>query len=260
MLQTLANNRTGLSLSGVYKWFATAQGPLSVIENISFSQRPGEIVTIVGASGSGKTTLLRIIAGLENPDLGEVSLNGVAVRGPGPERAMIFQQFGLMPWLSVKQNIQFGLAMLSLPQAERDRRIADVIGRVGLVGFEDFHPKALSGGMQQRVGIARALAVQPDLLLCDEPFASVDAMTRQTMQTDLLNVVTEEHATVLLVTHDIEEALYLGDRVLVFSSRPARLIEEIVVDLEKPRAPEIRTTAKFQELRSRVWNLLLENR
>ena len=260
MLQTVTETDKSLSLRGVHKWFPTAQGPLPVIANISFSQKPREIVTIVGASGSGKTTLLRIIAGLERPDHGEITLNGNPVTGPGPERAMIFQQFGLMPWLSVRQNILFGLRMLGLDQAERERRTIDVIGRVGLEGFEDFHPKALSGGMQQRVGIARALAVQPELLLCDEPFASVDAMTRQLMQTDLLNVVTEQHVTVLLVTHDIEEALYLGDRVLVFSSRPARLIEEISVDIDKPRAPEVRTTAKFQELRSRVWTLLQANR
>jgi NitT/TauT family transport system ATP-binding protein len=164
-----------------------------------------------------------------------------------------------MPWLSVRNNILFGLANTRLSDVDRAARVADAIKRVGLEGFEDFHPKALSGGMQQRVGIARALAVGPDLLLCDEPFASVDAMTRQIMQTDLLNIVTEQNATVLLVTHDIEEALFLGDRVLVFSSRPARLIEEIEVDLEKPRLHEVRTSAKFQELRGKVWDLLQAN-
>lgn len=248
-----------LVLRGIHKWFSTAQGPLAVLDDIGFAQNPGEIVTIVGASGSGKTTLLRIIAGLERPDSGEISLNGKAITGPGPERAMIFQQFGLMPWLSVRNNILFGLANTRLSDADRAARVADAIKRVGLEGFEDFHPKALSGGMQQRVGIARALAVGPDLLLCDEPFASVDAMTRQVMQTDLLNIVTEQNATVLLVTHDIEEALFLGDRVLVFSSRPARLIEEIEVDLEKPRLHEVRTSAKFQELRGKVWDLLQAN-
>ena len=249
----------GLSLRDIHKWFATPKGTLSVIEGIGFTQKPGEILTIVGASGSGKTTLLRIIAGLEKPDRGKVLLGGKAIKRPGPERAMIFQQFGLMPWLSVKNNILFGLATSGLSKEECLARTADAIKRVNLEGFEDYHPKALSGGMQQRVGIARALAVGPTLLLCDEPFASVDAMTRQFMQTDLLNVVTEQQVTVLLVTQDIEEALFLGDRVLVFSSRPARLIAEIEVDIEKPRSHEVRTSVYFQDLRSRVWDLLQAN-
>lgn len=248
-----------LSLQGVHKWFATSNGKLPVLDGIGFTQKPGEILTIVGASGSGKTTLLRIIAGLEKPDRGEVLLGGKPIKGPGPERAMIFQQFGLMPWLSVKNNILFALATSPLSKEECLSRTADAIRRVGLEGFEDFHPKALSGGMQQRVGIARAIAVGPSLLLCDEPFASVDAMTRQLMQTDLLNVVIGEQVTVLLVTHDIEEALFLGDRVLVFSSRPARLIEEIEVDIEKPRSHDVRTSTHFQYLRSKVWDLLQAN-
>ncbi len=245
-----------LELAGIYKSFQTDKGPLSVIEGISFTQRPGELVSIVGASGSGKTTLLRIIAGLEKPDSGSILLNGKVVTEPGPDRAMIFQQFGLMPWLNVLDNVLFGLKTSPFPAKERLDRARDAISRVGLTEFEDFFPKSLSGGMQQRVGIARALAVGPSVLLCDEPFASVDAMTRQYMQTDLLNIVTQQNATVLLVTHDIEEALFLGDRVLMFSSRPARLIDEIKVDIEKPRRHEVRTSAYFQELRSVVWNQL----
>lgn len=245
-----------LELIGVSKSFATAQGPLAVLDGISFAQDRGEVVSIVGASGSGKTTLLRIVAGLERPDHGAVLLNGREIDGPGPERSLIFQQFGLMPWLSVVDNVRFGLAASGLSKAEQTDRAKDAIGRVGLEGFEDFHPKALSGGMQQRVGIARALAVRPALLLCDEPFASVDAMTRQTMQTDLLNIVTQQGATVLLVTHDIEEALFLGDRVVMFSSRPARVIEEITVAIPKPREHSVRTSAAFQEQRAMVWELL----
>ena len=246
-----------LELTDVSKSFPTNQGQLQVLERISFTQDYGEVVSIVGASGSGKTTLLRIVAGLEKPDGGLISLDGHAINGPGPERALIFQQFGLMPWLTVQQNILFGLATnTGLSNADRLDKVRDVIARVGLEGFEEFHPKALSGGMQQRVGIARALAVGPRLLLCDEPFASVDAMTRQTMQTDLLNIVTQQGATVLLVTHDIEEALFLGDRVLVFSSRPARLIEEIEVAIPKPREHSVRTLAPFQEQRAMLWELL----
>ena len=249
----------GLEVRGINKSFATRQGPLSVLDGISFAQKQGEVVTIVGASGSGKTTLLRIIAGLETPDSGRMSLNGEAITGPSPDRAMIFQQFGLMPWLNVLDNVLFGLQTSGLSRAERIERARESIQRVGLAGFEDFHPKALSGGMQQRVGIARALAVQPTLLLCDEPFASVDAMTRQYMQTDLLNIVTQQEATVLLVTHDIEEALFLGDRVVVLSSRPARLIEEVDVTIPKPREHAVRTSVEFQSLRGKVWDLLQDN-
>ena len=249
----------GLEVRDIRKSFETRQGPLSVLEGISFRQRPGEVVTIVGASGSGKTTLLRIIAGLETPDSGQLSLNGEVINGPSPDRAMIFQQFGLMPWLNVLDNVLFGLQTSGLARDRRLERAHDAIGRVGLKGFEDFHPKALSGGMQQRVGIARALAVRPTLLLCDEPFASVDAMTRQHMQTDLLNIVTQQEATVLLVTHDIEEALFLGDRVVVLSSRPARLIEEVDVTIPKPREHAVRRSAEFQELRGKVWDVLQDN-
>lgn len=248
-----------LELHGVCKSFDTARGPLSVLEGIGFTQEKGEVVSIVGASGSGKTTLLRIVAGLEQADRGTIRLNGEAIAGPGPERAMIFQQFGLMPWLSVVDNILFGLATAPLTKSERIDRARDAIGRVGLEGFEDFHPKALSGGMQQRVGIARAIAVRPSLLLCDEPFASVDAMTRQFMQTDLLNIVTQQHATVLLVTHDIEEALFLGDRVVVFSSRPARVVDEVTVTIPKPREHAVRTSVEFQQLREKLWDLLQAN-
>jgi len=245
-----------LELEKISKSFPTAQGRLSVLEDISFSQSYGEVVSIVGASGSGKTTLLRIVAGLEKPDNGLIKLDGKAIEGPGPERALIFQQFGLMPWLNVEQNVLFGLANSGLSNRDKLEKVKDAIARVGLEGFETFHPKALSGGMQQRVGIARALAVGPRLLLCDEPFASVDAMTRQTMQTDLLNIVTQQGATVLLVTHDIEEALFLGDRVVMFSSRPACLIQEIEVSIPKPREHSVRTLPEFQEQRAMLWELL----
>ncbi len=246
----------GLEVIGVGKSFPTPEGPLRVLDGISFSQDRGEVVSIVGASGSGKTTLLRIVAGLEAPDEGALRLDGEEIDGPTPERPLIFQQFGLMPWLSVLDNILFGLAASGLPKTEQRDRAHDVIGRVGLQGFENFHPKALSGGMQQRVGIARALAVRPRLLLCDEPFVSVDAMTRQTMQTDLLDIVTRQGMTVLLVTHDIEEALFLGDRVVVFSSRPARVIDEVRVAIPKPREHSVRTSAGFQEQRAMLWERL----
>jgi ABC-type nitrate/sulfonate/bicarbonate transport system ATPase subunit len=245
-----------LELNGISKSFPTAQGRLAVLDGISFAQNKGEVVSIVGASGSGKTTLLRIVAGLEAPDSGVIKLEGAPIVGPGPERSLIFQQFGLMPWLNVLENVLFGLATSGLSKAERLDRAKDAIRRVSLEGFEEFHPKALSGGMQQRVGIARALAVGPRLLLCDEPFASVDAMTRQTMQTDLLRIVTEQGATVLLVTHDIEEALFLGDRVVMFSSRPARVIQEIEVAIPKPREHSVRTSTAFQEQRATVWEFL----
>jgi ABC-type nitrate/sulfonate/bicarbonate transport system ATPase subunit len=245
-----------LTLGNIQKVFPTPKGDLKIIDGITLDQGEGEVVSIVGASGSGKTTLLRIIAGLEQGYTGTVKLRGQPVTGPSPERAMVFQQFGLLPWLSVIDNIKFGLRPGRLSEEDCEARAHDAIGRVGLSGFERFLPKQLSGGMQQRVGIARALAVRPALMLCDEPFASVDTLTRQTMQTDLLKVVHEEKASVLLVTHDIEEAIYLGDRVVVLSSRPARIIKVIDISIPKPRDHAIRATAEFQALRESIWQLL----
>lgn len=250
--------RTLLEISEVHKHFETSSGRLTVIDGISLRQREGELISIVGASGSGKTTLLRIVAGLESADAGQVRLHGRPIEGPGPDRAMVFQQSALMPWLTVAQNVRFGLRALDLGADETSRRVADAIARVGLAGFEGFVPKQLSGGMQQRVGIARAIATQPALLLCDEPFASVDAMTRQSLQHDLQSVVSQGNTAALLVTHDIEEAVYLGDRVIVLSSRPARVMEIVDVDLPRPRDPHIRTQRRFQELREHIWKRLQE--
>jgi NitT/TauT family transport system ATP-binding protein len=245
-----------LALRNIRKSYATGDGPLTVIDGVSLDQGEGEVVSIVGASGSGKTTLLRIVAGLDFADSGTVTLRRRRVEGPAPERALVFQQFGLLPWLTVLDNILFGLRPSGVPAEEARARAADALTRVGLNGFERFHPKELSGGMQQRVGIARALAVKPTLMLCDEPFASVDALTRQTMQTDLQRVVHEENVSVLLVTHDIEEAIFLGDRVIVLSSRPARVMATIAIDIPMPRAHGVRTTPAFQLLREEIWQLL----
>lgn len=249
-----------LSIRGIHKAFPTARGSLNVLDGISVDQGEGEVVAIVGASGSGKTTLLRIVAGLETPDRGTVMLRDRVVAGPSPERAMVFQQFGLLPWLSVLDNVLFGLRPIGLRGAECDRRARDALARVGLDGFEHFHPKELSGGMQQRVGIARALAVRPALMLCDEPFASVDTLTRHLMQTDLQRVVHEENASVLLITHDIEEAIFLGDRVIVLSSGPARILDIIDIDIPRPRDHGVRTTSEFQALRERIWQMLQKKR
>jgi len=245
-----------LSLGDIRKYFFTPEGPLEVIAGLNLDQAEGEVVSIVGASGSGKTTLLRIIAGLERADRGTVSLRGRPVTGPGPERAMVFQQFGLLPWLNVAENVMFALRPTGLTREESRARTQDALARVGLKGFENFMPKELSGGMQQRVGIARALAVRPVLMLCDEPFASIDTLTRQLMQTDLQKVVHEEGTAVLLVTHDIEEAIFLGDRVVVLSSRPARIISVIDIDMPRPRDHAVRASRAFQELREHIWQLL----
>jgi NitT/TauT family transport system ATP-binding protein len=245
-----------LSLRNIRKSFNTIDGPLTVIDGVSIDQGEGEVVSIVGASGSGKTTLLRIVAGLDVADSGTVTLRNHRVAGPAPERAMVFQQFGLLPWLTVIDNIIFALRPSGLSPAASKERAKDVLARVGLSGFERFHPKELSGGMQQRVGIARALAVKPILMLCDEPFAAVDALTRQVMQTDLQRVVHEENRSVLLVTHDIEEAIFLGDRVIVMSSRPARVMETVPVAIPRPRDHAVRTTSEFQALREAIWEKL----
>jgi NitT/TauT family transport system ATP-binding protein len=245
-----------LQVRGIAKQFPTERGPLDVIGGISFGVRQNALVSIVGPSGCGKTTLVRILAGLLAPDRGDILLNGRPITAPGPDRSVVFQDIGLLPWRTALQNVEFPLESLSLPTAERRERAARFLRLVGLGGFERFYPHELSGGMKQRVGIARALAVNPALLLCDEPFASLDAFTRETMQFELLDLHAREPKTVLFVTHDIEEALFLADEVLVLSQRPAGILTTLRVDIPRPRTYEHKLTAEFAEMRRHVWSLL----
>ena len=222
---------------------------LRVFEDISFTVRDGEFVSIIGSSGCGKSTLLSIAGGLSESSGGTVSVDGKEVRGPGLDRGIVFQEFALFPWLTVMGNIAFGLNSKGLPKAEQTRLAQKYVNLVGLSGFEDYHPHRLSGGMRQRVGLARALAIEPSALLMDEPFGALDAQTREAMQNALSDIWTTTRNTILFITHDIREAIYLSDRVLVMSGRPARVSLELKIDLPRPRH---RHEAVFHEYEARL--------
>jgi NitT/TauT family transport system ATP-binding protein len=208
---------------------------LRVFENISFSVGEGEFVSIIGPSGCGKSTLLNLAAGLDDANGGTVYVDGARVEGPGLDRGVVFQEFALFPWLTVLGNVAFGLRSKGISGAERDAIAKKYVQLVGLGGFESYHPYRLSGGMRQRVGLARALAIEPAALLMDEPFGALDAQTRETMQNALSQIWEQTRKTVLFITHDIREAIYLSDRVLVLSGRPSTLTMTLDVDLPRPR-------------------------
>lgn len=237
-----------LSVSHLSATFADARGSLHVLDDLSFSIGKGEFVCILGPSGSGKSTLLRLLSGLLPVGEGQLRFNGQNVDGAQPGVSLVFQNANLMPWRTVAENIRLPLEVSGkangVPQA--------MINLVGLLGFEDTLPGDLSGGMAQRVAIARALVQDPDLLLMDEPFGSLDAITRERMGDELLRIWGAEHKTVVLVTHDIAEAVYLADRVLVLSERPARLKLDLAIDLPRPRRQDLRYTAHFGELAARL--------
>jgi NitT/TauT family transport system ATP-binding protein len=248
-----------IALKGISKSYGAGSAGLPVIERLEFMVPDQEIVTIVGPSGAGKTTLLNIAAGFVQPDAGEVLVDGKAVTGPGPERCVVFQQYAVFPWLTVRKNIEFGLTLRGrrVPRSRRDDIVDHYLELLGLRDFADAYPKTLSGGMKQRVAIGRAYAVNPEILLMDEPFGALDAQTRVQMQEQLLGVMEREKKTVLFITHAVEEAIYLGHRVIVLTRRPARILEDIRISLPYPRSSETRTSARFNELRRHVEALLL---
>jgi len=211
----------------------TPSQPIHVLERVSFDVRPGEFVCVVGPSGCGKSTLLNIVGGFLKETRGEVRVEGKAVNGPDPGRIFVFQENGVFPWLTVEENIGFGL--FSRPAEERASRVTHYIQMVGLTGFEKCYPRELSGGMRQRVEIARALAAEARVLYMDEPFGALDFITRLKMRSDLVRIWQAEHKTIIFVTHDIEEAVQLADRVFVMSRRPATIQETVVIDLPRPR-------------------------
>ncbi|HEY7168709.1 MAG TPA: ABC transporter ATP-binding protein [Candidatus Binatia bacterium] len=230
--------------------------PVTALSNFNLSVNKGEFVSIVGPSGCGKSTFLSILLGLLKPDGGAIHLNGAPIKGPGRERAMVFQEFGLLPWRTVQGNIELGLELKGNPPADRAARARELIKLVGLTGFESHYPHELSGGMKQRVGLARALATEPDVLLMDEPFAALDAQTRDLMQTELLQIWERTRKTVLFVTHSIEEAAYLSDRVVVMTARPGRAKDVLVIELPRPRDYEMRLTPEFNDIKAEIWNKL----
>jgi NitT/TauT family transport system ATP-binding protein len=244
-----------VSIDGIGKTFDSENGPVTALTDVTFGVSEGEFVCILGPSGCGKTTLFRIIAGLESPIEGSVRLDGEPVTGPGMDRGMVFQEYGLFPWRTVRGNVEFGLEQRDLTESERHRRAEEMIDLVGLDDFEDSYPNGLSGGMKQRVGIARALAVDPEILLMDEPFASVDAQTRSMLHDELLRIWEETEKTILFVTHDVEEAVTLADRVVVLTGSPARVCDVVDVDLARPRD---RTDDEFAEYHERILSLIRE--
>ncbi len=227
------------------------------IRDVSFEIESGEFVAILGPSGCGKTTILNIIAGFVKPSSGKVLLHGRAIQGPGPDRGVVFQNFALFPWKTVMGNVTFGPKMRGIPREERERIAREYIHLVGLVGFEERYPHELSGGMQQRVGVARVLANHPEVMLMDEPFASIDAQTRMKLQEDLTRIWEERKPTIFFVTHDVEEAIFLSDRVIVLSSRPSVVTEVVDVQISRPRKwKDLVGNESFHKLRRHILSLL----
>jgi len=232
------------------------RAPVRALQAFDIEVNEGEFLSIVGPSGCGKSTFLNILLGLIRPDAGEVSLHGKPITGPGTDRAMVFQEFGLLPWRTAEHNIELGLELKKVPADKRRAAARRLIDLVGLAGFEGHYPHELSGGMKQRVGLARALATDPEVLLMDEPFAALDAQTRDLMQVELLRIWREARKTVLFVTHQIDEAIYLSDRVMVMSKRPGRAKKLFTINLPRPREYEMRVTPQFNELKLEIWNTL----
>jgi len=249
-----------IRFDGVSVDFPTATGPMRVVDDVSFEMRNGEFVSVIGPSGCGKTTMMNIVAGFVKPTRGQVTLDGNAIEGPGPERGVIFQEYGVFPWLTVEQNIGFGLTLAANRVSERER--SEVTRRyMELMGLSDFakaYPKTLSGGMRQRLAIARAYAVKPEFLLMDEPFGALDAQTRSHMQDLLLQVLQAEGKTVMLITHSVEEAIYLSSRIVVATARPARIREIVEVPFAYPRDEHLHERAEFGELRSHIRDLVMQ--
>lgn len=229
---------------------------VNAIENVSFQVEEAEFVMIVGPSGCGKTTLINMIGGLVEPTSGEILLDGAKVEGPGPDRGMVFQGYSLFPWLTVQKNVEFGLKMKNVPKEERAAKATEYIKLVGLEGFENALPKQLSGGMKQRVAIARTLANEPQMLLMDEPFGALDAQTRVVMQELLSDISAKTHTTILFITHDIDEAVLLGDRIYVMSRRPGTIRDVITSKLPAVRNHDCLVLPEFLETKKRIMDML----
>jgi NitT/TauT family transport system ATP-binding protein/sulfonate transport system ATP-binding protein len=238
--------------------FPTRNGEVRALEKISLTVPDGQFACIVGPSGCGKSTLLNVAAGLVTPTEGEVLVDGKPADSPGPDRGMVFQSYSLYPWLSVQRNIEFGLEVKGTPKPERRRQSSELIRLMKLDGFADAYPKALSGGMKQRVAIARAIANDPEVLLMDEPFGALDALTRQIMQEMLTEIWQRYRKTVLFVTHDIDEAIFLGDVIYVMTNRPGRIRTTLKIDLPRPRTFDMVSGPQFAELRNQVVGIIHE--
>ncbi|WP_043806979.1 MULTISPECIES: ABC transporter ATP-binding protein [Paenarthrobacter] len=254
--KTLPGNEAMLSVRNLKKVYKTDGGDIEAVRNLTFDLKAGELACLVGPSGSGKTTLLKCISGLMAPTEGEVLLNGTPVSGPPKKMAVVFQEYGrsLFPWMRVRENVELPLKNQGVPRAERDKLVDDALEAVGLSHVPQSYPWQLSGGMQQRVAIARAVAYQPEVLLMDEPFAAVDAQTRADLEDLIRTVWRKLGVTVLFVTHDIDESVYLGERVIILSSSPTVIQEDLVIDLPDERDQlNTRSLPRFTELRHHVY-------
>jgi NitT/TauT family transport system ATP-binding protein/sulfonate transport system ATP-binding protein len=254
--------KSKITVRNVSRNFPAAKGEVvNALENINleiedaFSREGrdiGEFRVLLGPSGCGKSTLLRLIAGLDHADTGDVLVNGIAVHGPGKDRGMVFQKYTSFPWLTVADNIAYGLKINGVPEEKRKETVAQLIADIGLSGFENAYPETLSGGMQQRVAIARTLALRPSVILMDEPFGALDAQTRSEMQQLLLKVWDETASTILFVTHDVEEAIYLADRIFIMSAHPGTIIEDVQVPFDRPRDLSLKQRNEFHDLQNYV--------
>ena len=255
----LTEREVVLDTQALGREFEGAQGKVTALSNIDIRVRKREFVSVIGPSGCGKSTLIRILAGLDHPTSGEVRLDGKVVTGPGAERGMVFQGYTLFPWLNVRKNVQFGMKMKGLKRREAETRALEWLRLVGLADFADHYPAQLSGGMKQRVAIARALANEPRILLMDEPFGALDAQTRANMQMHLLNIWREVDVTILFITHDLDEAVLLSDRIVVLGSRPGRVLEVIDVPVPRPRNHDHFLTGHFLATKRRLETLIHGN-
>jgi len=247
-----------IQLDTVTKVFSSRKGDVEAVREFSLTIEKGEVVTLVGASGCGKTTVLNMVAGFIAPTSGEILLEGVPVSGVEPRCGMIFQSYALFPWLTILGNVTFGPKMNGVAKKVRLEEAQKYIEMVGLTGFENSYPEELSGGMRQRVALCRALANKPDILLCDEPFAALDAMTRQVMQQELMQIVNQSGQTVFFITHSIDEALILSDRVAVMSARPGQVKAVFDIDLSRPRKMDVQLTDEYLKIKRNIWGLVEE--
>jgi NitT/TauT family transport system ATP-binding protein len=252
----MSPHAAAVSIEDLSMEFISRGQRLVALQNVDLDIAPGELFVIVGPSGCGKTTLLRVLQGLASPTRGRILVGGKPVTGPGPDRGFVFQQDALYPWRSVLRNVGFGLELQGVDKPQARARALAMIDLVGLNGFESHYPHELSGGMRQRVNLARALAIAPAILLMDEPFAALDALTRETMQHELLRIAAAAGTTVIFITHQIDESVFLGDRVAVFATRPGRLQEIIPIDLPRPRPAGVKQSPQFQSHVARIVRLI----
>ena len=245
-----------MGIDGLGRVFDSGEGPVTALDDIRFDVHRREFISVIGPSGCGKSTLIRIVAGLETPSSGQILIDGAKVLGPGADRGMVFQGYTLFPWLTVRQNVEYGPKRRGVPAAERSHIVDYYLSEIGLTGFRDHYPSQLSGGMKQRVAIARALANEPRILLMDEPFGALDAQTRASMQAHLLKIWETVDVTIMFITHDLDEAIYLSDRIVVLGAHPGRILEIIEVPVGRPRHPEQFLSGHFLATKKRLEQLI----